>query len=282
MLTIRQAPRRIASSVRLGGLRRLVDADRRGHRLLQGGQAVEVIGRHRLLEHQQVVAVELAEDVEVGDGVRGVGVDHQGDVAEMLADRADEVDVVARLDLDLDPAISLGHMRVDRLDQVDDRRIEADRQPRVDPAEHGVSRGAQHLGQRLVARVAEQVPAGGLGPRDREPAPRPRPGQLGDLLDRRERSADQAGRDPIGQVVPAPLRRVGRIAEPRRHRRALADPFPVARRQGHEDRVLDGDLARRDPERFLQGDLEMGQCDPLDHAGHGQSSARTLPAHPLV
>ena len=80
----------------LEGLGRLVEADRGRDRLLERGQAVEVVGRHRLLEHQQVELVELAEDVDVGGGVGAVGVDHQRDVAEVLADRADELDVAAR------------------------------------------------------------------------------------------------------------------------------------------------------------------------------------------
>ena len=43
----------------LVGLGRLVEADRRGDRLLEPGQAVEVGRLHRLLEHEQVEVVEL-------------------------------------------------------------------------------------------------------------------------------------------------------------------------------------------------------------------------------
>ena len=91
-------------------------------------QAVEVIDLHRLLEHQEVECVQLAEDIEIGCGVRGVGINHQGDVAEVLPDRADELDVAPRLDPDLDPTIPLVQVSVDRLEQLDDRRIKPDGQ----------------------------------------------------------------------------------------------------------------------------------------------------------
>ena len=59
-------------------------------------QAVEVVGGHRLLEHQEIILVELAEDVEVGGGIGPVGVDHERDVADVQADGADELDVLRR------------------------------------------------------------------------------------------------------------------------------------------------------------------------------------------
>ena len=209
------------------------------------------------------------------DGIGAVGVDHQRElVAEVLPDGADELDVLPGPDLDLDPPIALVQMCLDRLEQLDDRRIEPERQARLDPPVQLVDRRPEHLGDRRVPCLAEQVPAGGLRPRDREPAA---PGQVA------ARSAISStapnarpirpGAIRIGQVVPAPLGRVARVAEPGGHRRALAQADPAACLDGHQDRILDGDLAPRDPQRLLQRDLEMSQRDTLHRAGHDDTSA---------
>ena len=65
-LTIRHAPRldgRRGPFQRIGGL---VQANRRLDGALQGREAVEVGSGHRLLKHDQVELVELAEYIDVG------------------------------------------------------------------------------------------------------------------------------------------------------------------------------------------------------------------------
>ena len=69
--------------------RRLVEADRRHDGALDVSQAVEVVRCQGLLDHQQVVFVQLAEHVDVAGSIGSAGVDHQRDVPEMLADGAD-------------------------------------------------------------------------------------------------------------------------------------------------------------------------------------------------
>ena len=95
---------------RLGGpfqaLGRLVEADRRVDGPLQVGQAVEVVGGHRLLDHQQVVLVELAEDVEIGGGIGTVGVDHRAGCRRYAGGPPGRARCPGRADLDLDPAIA--------------------------------------------------------------------------------------------------------------------------------------------------------------------------------
>src|SRR5208282_3545072 len=99
------------------GLGGLVEADRGAYRFLQPGQSVQVRRFHGLLEHEQVEFVQLAEDVDVGGRVGSVAIHHQGNLAEVLADRADKLDVASRLDLDLHTAISFGQMGLDGHEQ---------------------------------------------------------------------------------------------------------------------------------------------------------------------
>ena len=87
-----------AAADRLGGPLEASRPSRRGRPAsspppARRGQAVEVVGRHGLLEHQQIVLIQLAENVDIGGRIRAVGIDHQLDVAEVLADRADELDI---------------------------------------------------------------------------------------------------------------------------------------------------------------------------------------------
>src|SRR5262249_52824966 len=97
----------------------LVKANRSRHLVLESSQTIDVVGRHRLLEHQEVLIVELPENVDVRALVRRVGIDHERDVAEVLPDRAGKLDVAAGLDLDLDPTVTLREMGFDRLEQLD-------------------------------------------------------------------------------------------------------------------------------------------------------------------
>ena len=112
---------------------RLVQADRRGDGTLKSGQALDVIGGHRLFEHEEVVLIQLAEQVDIRRRVSRVRVDHQFDFAEVLADGTDQFEILAGPDLDLDPTIARIEMGFDRLDQFDDARIETHGQARLDP-----------------------------------------------------------------------------------------------------------------------------------------------------
>ena len=87
MLTIRQAPRSIARRRFFEAVGRLIDADRRADYALDRRQPFEIVRGHWLFEHQEVVLVEFAKKVDVGCRVRGVRVDHQRNIAEVLTDR---------------------------------------------------------------------------------------------------------------------------------------------------------------------------------------------------
>ena len=67
----------------------------------------------RLLDQQQVELVELREPIGIAAGVGSVRIDLEQDVSEPLAHRADRLDVLAGLDLELDPAVAVGEVALD-------------------------------------------------------------------------------------------------------------------------------------------------------------------------
>ena len=80
------------------------------------------------------------------DCIGCVGINHEGNVAEMLTDGADELDIAARLDLDLDATVAGVQVGFDRLDQLDDA-WGTDRRPNpIPPPARSGHRGPQQLG----------------------------------------------------------------------------------------------------------------------------------------
>ena len=116
----------------------------------------------------------------------------------MLADRADELDVAARLDLDLHPAIALGQVGLDGLEQLDDRGIKADGEPRLDAQADLLVDGPQKLGDRRMVGLPQQVPEGVLGAGRREPAPLPGR-RRARRWPRESRSSDRSGWERSGR-----------------------------------------------------------------------------------
>ena len=84
------------------------------------------------------------------------------------------------LDLDLHPAIALGQVGLDGLQELDDRGIKADGQARLNSQADLLVDGAQQLGDGRVVGLSQQVPEGVLGAGGREPAAFPGRGERGD------------------------------------------------------------------------------------------------------
>ena len=83
--------------------------DRRSHPSLEFSVAGDIVPGQGLLDHDQVEVVELDQVVRVVQGVRVVRVGHQRRFrAEPLADGVQVVEVLARLDLQLDLPVALG------------------------------------------------------------------------------------------------------------------------------------------------------------------------------
>ncbi len=139
-----------------GGLQRvdrLVQADGSAHDLGHLRVRQHLILRHRLLDEQQLVRVQLGEVLGVREPVGGVGVDLQRHVAETLAHRAHRLEVPAGLDLQLDAPVALVEKVAHRAQQIGDGAMNANRDAAVDLGAHS----AEVLAERFATRVQLSV-----------------------------------------------------------------------------------------------------------------------------
>ena len=77
----------------------------------------QILVMQRLLDHQQPERIEPPEDCDVCEPIGGVRVHREQDLGVRLPNRADAFDVGARLDLELDAAVTLGEVARDLLEQ---------------------------------------------------------------------------------------------------------------------------------------------------------------------
>ena len=70
-----------------------------------------------MLDQEEVELIQGAEGGDVGQGIRRVGVNLEGDVGMATPDRADGLQIPARGDLELDPAIALLDITVNLIEE---------------------------------------------------------------------------------------------------------------------------------------------------------------------
>ena len=99
----------------LVGVDALVEADGRLQSFLDLHVAEQVVPAERLLDHHQVVGVDLLEQVEIFEAIGGVGVNGKLDARKFLADARRSRQVFARLDLDFDALVAGGEFVLDRV-----------------------------------------------------------------------------------------------------------------------------------------------------------------------
>ena len=92
----------------------------------------DVLFRQRLLDQQQVELVELREPLAIEAGVCGVRIYLEEDVSESFADRAHGLEVLSRLDFELDPAVALFEVALDSAQELVHVLVDADRDTAVD------------------------------------------------------------------------------------------------------------------------------------------------------
>ena len=137
---------------------RLVQADRRLDARLQHRVVHYIVVVERLLDQQQVERIEARQQGRVLKRVGGVGVDLQGDVAELRADALDRRDVPSGLDLDLDALVTGGQLLLDLLQQLVEGVLDADRNARG----NAIAGTAEDLRERLPLEPRVQIPDGHL------------------------------------------------------------------------------------------------------------------------
>src|SRR5207302_11080203 len=105
----------------------LIQADAGLDLLLKLRVKVKIIMPERLLNHEQIEAVELFQVVDLVQRVSGVGVTAQQNVRPAITDFAENLHVPARLALDLDAAIAGGELGLNLFQQLLMRVLNADR-----------------------------------------------------------------------------------------------------------------------------------------------------------
>src|SRR5882724_4413031 len=84
----------------------LIQANRRLQSLLQLDMTVQIIPAQRLLDHHQVISVQLLEQRPIRSAIRRIRVHHQLDGREILPEPLYLLHIFARLDLDLDALVT--------------------------------------------------------------------------------------------------------------------------------------------------------------------------------
>ena len=239
----------------------------------------QVVLRQRLLDEQQVVRVEPRELAGVSQRVGGVGVDLQGDVTEPLADRGDRCDVPARLDLELDPQVTLRQVGVDRVEQLRHGVHDAD----ADPGGDGVAHRAEVVREAAPGRAQ-------LGVEHRQLERR-----LGHLvaLDRLERGRDAGSGQPVAhgreardeeaaQHLGGPVDVLGAV-ERLAHRDALAPALGLGRLHPDQQHLPPGDGPEGGAERRHQRQLDAVEVDGGQlHAGRSSSRYQPERVNPVA
>jgi hypothetical protein len=255
---------------------------------------VDVAVRQRLLDHGQAEGVEAGEVLGVGEGVVAVGIDHQRDLGEALADGADVLDVLAALDLHLDAVVAGRHRLLDRGEQRRRRVLQADADPRHDagarPAEHLVqgTPGAFRdqvdegvLDRRLGHPVAADVPEAPVELAEGDPRLDERQEELGDDVPRRGGGLAGVERVGVGDALAPGGHAVGLEAQ---QQRLLGRPHRRRDREGGDERQPDGDqldaVDRPDDLVFeREGGRGRGVRGGLRSAHDAQHRQRAVPRH---
>src|SRR2546430_3303718 len=138
----------------LAGVDRLVEADGRRDLALERRVVDEIVVRERLLDHHRTYRIDPLEKLDVAERIRRVRIEHEGQIGESLAGRLRDLDLEARLDLELHALVSTLELAADRVHERFDRWLDAD----GDAAEDPIARPAEKCGMRLSRALGEDVP----------------------------------------------------------------------------------------------------------------------------
>ena len=253
----------------LAGVYRFVEADRGTDPPLQRRVVHHVVPREGLLDHRQRVAVHLAEQARISEGVCAVGVHHQRQIGKARAHRHDQVPVVAGLDLDLHPPVAGGRFLHDPLQEGAGGGLESDRHARRDrpspAAQRPVERNAFAPGVQLPHRHLEgrlgHLVATDAGERGQQRA------RMGDL------EAEREGDEEVPQHVEDGLAGLGQVVRIGVGH-ALAVAGHPARGDADEEELLVGRRSEGRLERPPQREAQVSDLDALELQGERRASAR--------
>ena len=262
---------------RPGGRQRedaFIQAERRAHLLLELGMLPEVVRGVRLLDKQQPEFVQGGEGGRVPGPVGAVGIDLEKDAGMAFPDRPAGGRVPARLDLDLDPAISLAEIGADPVDQLRQGILDADADARLDFR----PRSPVKLRQRHSGRFRLKIPEGQLQPglgHPVAPVDRGRPlefSRAGDIFLENERN------EKVFQDVPGRLRRLAAVKGAFLGRALAPAGQPLGLDLDQDERPVIRP-AEAGLEKMDIGQAKQEKLETLDfHEGRPKKGARSVPA----
>jgi hypothetical protein len=213
----------------------------------------------RATRAETIELVESSELRRVLDRVRSICVHLEEDVAEALSYRANRLDVVPGLDLQLDAPVALGEVALDRLQEVGDVVVDPDRDAAVDLGPHST----EVLAERRAARTQIGVEDRSLECRLCHRMAAHRSESLRDVLGRHlaavEETRDEVSAHHVLRALHV-LGRVERIAECD----ALAPALHVRPDDVHEQDVSVVLRPERRPERRDEREAKPDELDCVE------------------
>ena len=260
---------------RVGGVSRedrFIEADRRRAGLAEEHVAIPVLLVQRLLDEDEVEWVEEREMRRMAARVCLVRVDLERDGRPGCPHRRDRLEIPARLDLQLDPAVAGIDVRPNLFEQGINAlgRRDADRDTAVDDVARSAEVGTERLTARPEPGIEEGCRQGVLGHRvaahDIEGLTNGnRVGPLRQLAQRRH----EVPLDNVDRAVGV----LGRVSGPR-HCHAFAPPMDAIGAHCLDEHEIAHALgAEARPEGPHEGDVESVEAQQVD--GHGRCLSRT-------
>ncbi len=199
----------------------------------------------------------------VGQVIGGVGIDHERDRAEPLAERLHRLDVPAGLDLDLDAAVARGQLDRDAFGEIVERILDADRDAGGDAGGDERGASAKHARERLPLLPREEVPRRHLDGRLGHVMAANTGQRPEDLAGVREGAPEHQRRDEVRDDVPRGARRFRAVVRVRVGNALAESAGAVVIYPDEHERAID-DAPEARLEETDQRKTQETQLDPLD------------------
>ncbi|OPZ79505.1 MAG: hypothetical protein BWY77_01353 [bacterium ADurb.Bin431] len=134
-------------------MNRLIQTEGRLKLLLQQAVLINVRIGERLLDHHQIIGIELAQQGGIGQSVIPVSVGHQPDLGKMAAHGRHPFDILSFFDLHLDAMIVFRHSIINLLQKM----VLALLQPQTDAGHDPLLRQAEELVQSEALLFGEEI-----------------------------------------------------------------------------------------------------------------------------
>ena len=129
---------------------------------------LEIRSRQGLFNHLKIEFVQRLEVIDVLPSVGAVGINHQRNISEAMANRLQRFEIPSGLDLDLEAFVPFVEVCLDRCNQLPDGRIDPDREPRL----HLSPASTKGAIKRLLLILCSQIPEGRFNARFGKCTPR--------------------------------------------------------------------------------------------------------------